>query len=193
MGSEMCIRDRSIVSCTLATALGWRGSFITVAIPTMLFGVVLYVILGRRGYRRGTTDEAATAAPTTVTQTRRLVTFTSLGVVLQVLTFSTLSFVPVFAVQDLGASEEAAASMLAVYHFAGLFAGPLGGYLSDRLGRVPVMLAVGLLAGPVMFLPVIPMRKFSRGEYITPMSRLQLLDSRRLAGSIKWLITSYQP
>ena len=141
-----------LIAAGLATALGWRGSFITVAIPTMLFGVVLYVILGRRGYRRGTTDEAATAAPTTVTQTRRLVTFTSLGVVLQVLTFSTLSFVPVFAVQDLGASEEAAASMLAVYHFAGLFAGPLGGYLSDRLGRVPVMLAVGLLAGPVMFL-----------------------------------------
>ncbi|MBA7668651.1 hypothetical protein ES703_76766 [subsurface metagenome] len=30
--------------------------------------------------------------------------------------------------------------------------GPLGGYISDRLGRVPVLLAVNIIVGPVIYL-----------------------------------------
>ena len=42
--------------------------------------------------------------------------------------------------------------MVSLYHFAGLWAGPLGGYLSDRLGKVPVMLTVGIITGPIIYL-----------------------------------------
>ena len=31
-------------------------------------------------------------------------------------------------------------------------AGPLGGYLSDRIGKVPIILTAGLLAGPLIYL-----------------------------------------
>ena len=41
---------------------------------------------------------------------------------------------------------------MALIYAPGLFISPLGGYLSDRWGRVPVILAVLLLAGPVIFL-----------------------------------------
>jgi MFS family permease len=144
-----------LIAAGIASALGWRGSFIAVAIPTFFFGIALYFILGRRGYtttpRHDTTTEQAQtlAVPG---QKRRLAVFTILGVVLQVMTFSSLSFAPLYANEVLGASEAAAASMLAVYHFAGLYAGPLGGYLSDRLGRTPVMLSVSLIAGPIIYL-----------------------------------------
>ena len=37
-------------------------------------------------------------------------------------------------------------------HSAGLWASPLGGYLSDRLGKVSVMLTVSLIAGPLIYL-----------------------------------------
>ena len=33
-----------------------------------------------------------------------------------------------------------------------LWAGPVGGYLSDRLGKVPVMLTASLVAGPAIYL-----------------------------------------
>ena len=33
-----------------ATLGGWRGSFIALAIPTIIFGIIFYVLLGRRGY-----------------------------------------------------------------------------------------------------------------------------------------------
>lgn len=143
-----------LIAAAIASALGWRGSFIAVAIPTFFFGIALYFILGRRGY-------AATSRPDTIEQAqtpivpghrRRLVVFTILGVVLQVMVFSSISFVPLYANEILGINEATAASLLAIAHFAGLYAGPLGGYLSDRLGRVPVMLTVSLIAGPTIYL-----------------------------------------
>jgi MFS family permease len=83
---------------------------------------------------------------------RQLIPFIILGIVTQIVTFSTLSFIPLFAVDQFKTSEEAGGALLAVAHFAGLWAGPLGGYLSDRIGKVPVMLVVSLLAGPAVFL-----------------------------------------
>jgi len=123
-----------LIAAGIAGALGWRGTFIWVSIPTIVFGIALYLILGRRGYtsrpERLTPDSPTESAPT-AGRLRRLIPFIILGVVLQVLIFSTVSFVPVFAVDNLGASNEAAASLLAVAHFIGLVAGPLGGYVSD--------------------------------------------------------------
>ncbi|UCB42510.1 MAG: MFS transporter [Dehalococcoidales bacterium] len=143
-----------LIAAGIAAALGWRGSFISLAIPTFVFGIALYFILGRRGYTdkpQSDTTKGDTEVPAVPGSRRRLIIFTLLGVVLQVLVFSSLSFVPLYANEVLGTSEAVAASLLAVAHFAGLWAGPLGGYLSDRLGKVPVILTVSLLAGPAIY------------------------------------------
>ncbi len=70
----------------------------------------------------------------------------------QAVLFSVISFIPLFLVAQFGTSRETAAAMVAIIYSAGLLAGPLGGHLSDRLGRVPVMLAVSLIAGPIIYL-----------------------------------------
>ena len=144
-----------LIAAGIASALGWRGSFIAIAIPTFFFGIALYFILGKRGYAATSRPDATngkTQTPALPAQRRRLVVFTILGVALQVMVFSSISFVPLYANEILGASEAAAASLLAIAHFAGLYAGPLGGYLSDRLGKVPIMLTVSLIAGPAIYL-----------------------------------------
>jgi len=144
-----------LIAAGTAAALGWRGSFISVAIPTFAFGIALYFILGRRGYTDKPQADATTGdtgVPAILGSRRRLIVFTLLGVVLQVLVFSSLSFVPLYANEVYGISEAAAASLLAVSNFAGLWAGPLGGYLSDRLGKVPVILTASLIAGPAIYL-----------------------------------------
>jgi len=143
-----------LIAAGIAAALGWRGSFISLAIPTFAFGIALYFILGRRGYTEKPQSDTATddtEVPVISGSRRRLTVFTLLGVVLQVLVFSSLSFVPLYVNEIYGTSEAAAASLLAIAHFAGLWAGPLGGYLSDRLGKVPIMLTVSLLAGPAIY------------------------------------------
>ena len=144
-----------VITVAIAAALGWRGSFISLSIPIFVFGVVLYLLLGRLGYTENARHEASSpqwGAASPSPGLRRLVVFIVLGVAIQVLVFSVISFIPLFVVDHYQTSEEIAAALLALVYAGGLWAGPLGGYLSDRLGRVPVMLAMGLLAGPIIFL-----------------------------------------
>ncbi len=70
----------------------------------------------------------------------------------QAVTFSTVAFIPLFLVDHFGVSDGTAAAFISIIYFAGLWASPLGGYLSDRLGRVPVVLAASLISGPVIYL-----------------------------------------
>lgn len=144
-----------LIAAGLASALGWRGTFITISIPTLIFGIIFYVLLGRLGYTRraeqGITISHTEALPAPG-HLRRLVAFIVLGIAGMVLISSVISFIPLFIVDHFGTSEEAAAAMLSLAYFGGLWAAPLGGYLSDRLGRVPMILAVGLIAGPAIYL-----------------------------------------
>lgn len=133
---------------------GWRGSFISLSLLTFVFGILFYILLGRlSGPRAGEPKSSVTTATAPGPDNmRRLISFVIIGIALQVVTFSVNSFIPLFAVDQLQASKEASAILLAVFQFAGLWAGPLGGYLSDRLGRVPVMLTVAFAAGPAVYL-----------------------------------------
>ena len=144
-----------VITVAIAAALGWRGSFIGLSIPILVLGVVFYLLLGRLGYTKNAKDEISRSQGNTASTSpglRRLVAFIVLGITIQIMVFSTISFLPLFVVDYHKGSESAAAALLALVYSAGLWAGPLGGYLSDRLGKVPVMLTMGLCAGPVIFL-----------------------------------------
>jgi len=116
-----------IIAAGIAAAWGWRGSFLGLAAPTAVFGA------RRDGWRR-------------------LVVFMVLTVLTQAVVFSVMAFIPLFMVDRHGVSEGAAAAYLAIIYSAGLWASPLGGYLSDRLGKVRVVLVVSILSAPLLFL-----------------------------------------
>jgi len=145
-----------LIAAGIAGVLGWRGTFIAIAIPSIAFGIAFYILLGRLGYMKkakpGTPVESHNEELPAPGHLRRLVAFITLGIASMVLIYSTISFVPLFIVDYFGASEETAAAMLSLAFFGGLWAGPLGGYLSDRVGRVPVVLSMGLIGGPALYL-----------------------------------------
>lgn len=144
-----------LIAAAIAATWGWRGSFIGLAIPTVIFGIIFYVLLGRR-VKMSKTQQTIThphdGAPSPPGYLRRLVMFMILTTFTQAVTFSTVAFIPLFMVDHFGVGEETAAAFLSIIYFAGLWASPLGGYLSDRLGRVPVMLVTCLITGPVIYL-----------------------------------------
>jgi predicted MFS family arabinose efflux permease len=144
-----------LVAAAIATVWGWRGSFIGLAVPTAVFGIIFYVLLGRRA-ETGKPRKIVTESheQTTPSQGRwlRITAFMVLTIFTQAVTFSVIAFIPLFIVDTYGIAEEAAAAFLAIVYSAGLWASPLGGYLSDRLGRVPVVLAACLLIAPLIYL-----------------------------------------
>jgi MFS family permease len=75
-----------------------------------------------------------------------------LAVFIQICIFSSTSFIPLYVVDHFGGSKEAAAALLSIAHSAGLWAGPLSGFLSDRIGKIPIILFTGLAAGPFIYL-----------------------------------------
>jgi len=144
-----------LIAAAIAATWGWRGSFIGLAIPTMIFGVIFYLLLGRRA-KMSKTQQTIThhydRAPSPPGHLRRLVIFMILTTFTQAVTFATIAFIPLFMVDHFGVSEGTAAAFISIIYSAGLWASPLGGYLSDRLGRVPVVLAASLIAGPLIYL-----------------------------------------
>ena len=144
-----------LIAAAVASVWGWRGSFITLAVPSMIFGIVFYIILKRWtgiNEAKHTIIGSYDQPKPTRNNMRHLIAFIILTTLSGAVTMSVISFIPLFVVDRFGVSEEVAAVLIAVIYSAGLWAGPLGGYLSDRLGRIPVMLAVCFITGPVIYL-----------------------------------------
>jgi predicted MFS family arabinose efflux permease len=140
-----------LIAGGIAGALGWRGAFFAVSGPIFLFGGVLYLVLNKWGgeqkpAQKKETELAGAKGAAALLPAILMTVFT------QVLIFSALSFVPLYTADSLGASNELSAAMLSIAHSAGLWGGPLGGILSDRFGKAPVIIGGGLLAGPAILL-----------------------------------------
>jgi len=143
-----------LIAAAIAASWGWRGSFIGLAVPTIAFGIFFYLILGRGvaakplEQRKKKSSYASSPTPRSF---HRLVSFIILSNITGAVIFATTSFIPLFLVDHFGFSKETAGAFFAFIYSAGLWMSPLGGYLSDRWGRVPVILTVCFLAGPVIF------------------------------------------
>lgn len=144
-----------LIAVGIANALGWRGSFITLSIPTFIYGITFYILLRRWGVgKEGSKDKSNKEQITRKDDAhlRHLVTIIIMNVCVQIFLFSAVSFIPFYVVDNFSGSEKVAAALLSLTHSAGLWAGPLGGYLSDRLGKIPVVVATGIIAGPLIYL-----------------------------------------
>ena len=144
-----------LIGAYIATLLGWRGAFISLAIPTIIFGIVFHIILGRRlqlNKLTQTTSEPTAEQPGTKSYFRPILAFIILSTSTSAIMTSTIAFIPLYIVDQFKVAERTAAALMAVVYSTGLWAAPLGGYLSDRLGRIPVILAICFISGPTMFL-----------------------------------------
>jgi MFS family permease len=143
-----------LLAAPIAVAWGWRSSFIVLSIPTMILGIALYILISRRTrIQRAelqTNNIDFSALPTKV-QWRKLVPFLTISIATGVMVQSVSGYLSLFAVDNLGVSEVTAARLIAVTPLVGLFGAPMGGYLSDRFGGVPVLIVVSCLAAPLIY------------------------------------------
>jgi MFS transporter, FSR family, fosmidomycin resistance protein len=144
-----------LFAAALVGLLTWRGLYILAAILAIPIGLYLYTILKRR--HLGDVPPKVQVASGNIPiskkiNLRRMIAFVAMGAAVQVFITTAFNFVPLLVVDKFHGTEWLGAAILSVGHIAGLAAGPVGGNISDKLGKVPVMLAVSIAAGPIIFL-----------------------------------------
>ena len=144
-----------LIAVLIAALWGWRASFIGLALPAFVFGIFFYRVLGRIAAAGKDPLPAREIHPAGTARrrfARTLVPFIILSTFTGAVIYSTISFIPLFLVDHFRYSKETAGALFAFIYSGGLWMSPLGGYFSDRWGRVPVILTVCFLAGPIIFL-----------------------------------------
>jgi len=146
-----------LLAAAIALIWGWRGAYITLAIPTFILGIALYVLLGRYQTAMSTAEKVMTADGTGPPSSRerhlpQLIAFLAMSLSVGALTHAARGFIPMYVVAEFNVSEETAGTLMSLITVAGFWAAPLGGYLSDRIGRIPVLIMVSLLSGPIIYL-----------------------------------------
>ena len=145
-----------LIAAAIAATWGWRGSFIILAIPSIIFGAVFYLLL--KQFQNHEENESKTPAtyhdtlPESTSNRLSLATFLILFTFTHAVLYSTLAFIPLFLVDNFGITEETAAASISITYSAGLWMAPLGGYLADRWGRIKIAIVACFLSIPVVYL-----------------------------------------
>jgi MFS family permease len=143
-----------LIAGGIAAAWGWRASFVTLAVPTVILGLAFFLYLRKR-YGRAHVEamkrRQMEERPPQPGYRRRLAAFLTMMVVGGGAGATVHSFLPVYIKEVLGASNEVSAMSLSILFSSGMWAGPLGGWLADRIGCTRVVIATGILGGLVIF------------------------------------------
>jgi MFS transporter, FSR family, fosmidomycin resistance protein len=143
-----------LIAGGIAAAWGWRGAYTTLAIPTAVLGVFFFFYLNRHFSKSNMEEIKRKQAEETPPQPgykRRLWGFLIMMVIGGGAGATVNSFLSLFMVNELGASKEVAAMSLSIIFSSGLWAGPIGGFISDRVGSTRVIIITGILSGLMIF------------------------------------------
>jgi MFS family permease len=136
-------------------SVGWRGPFIILAIPTAIFGLIFYIYLTRKGGKSHAEvhrQRIAEAKPPQPGYKRRLIAYMIQMVLGGGAGMSVNAFLTLYMTDKLGATDAQAAMMMSIMFIPGI-AGVtiLGGWLSDRIGTVKIIIATSVLSGLLIF------------------------------------------
>jgi predicted MFS family arabinose efflux permease len=145
-----------LIATTIAAFWGWRNSYITLGIGTFLLGLLLFVLLKGNGQGGKSapkiTTEVKPKEKLTASFLQRMIIFLIMSTVIQGLTGSVNSLSTLFMVDHFGVSNQLAGTMYVLIQAGGLIGGPLGGYLSDRVGSLKIIVILSIIAAPVVYL-----------------------------------------
>jgi FSR family fosmidomycin resistance protein-like MFS transporter len=144
----------------IATLFGsWRSSFFILALPALLASTILWLTTEepqdqvlKQSDQKNDPDSNSTQDRITWFQIiRSLGLLVSLAILLNVVFASVNSYMPLYMVDHHNISPRWAGIVVSVMSGAGIIGAPLGGALSDRLGRKQLILFSLTLAGPLFF------------------------------------------
>jgi len=141
------------VGAAIATAWGWHKSFIILAIPCAVFGLIFFFILQRQkeiSHLKSVTDTHHAGTTVRKDRWRSLISLIAMNFVAGSLG-SIMVFFSLYLVDNFHVSKETAVFVVAISSFAGTWAGPVGGWISDHAGRLPIIILTSLVGGLIIF------------------------------------------
>jgi FSR family fosmidomycin resistance protein-like MFS transporter len=131
----------------------WRFAFSILALPALLAGFLLWsTVRGREEREVGLISISVGGEPVWWHMLRTVGLLLGVALLLQLITFSIYSFLPLYLVDKHRVSFEQAGVMTGVMIGVGVIGSPLGGTLSDHMGRQRVILISVISAGPLLYL-----------------------------------------
>ncbi|MDQ3700191.1 MAG: MFS transporter [Chloroflexota bacterium] len=132
----------------------WRSAFLALSAAPLAAGTLMLVLSWRaRGQavpRPATSDGADQVSA--LAALRAIGPLVGIALAEQLLTASMFAFIPLFMVDQHNVPETRAGLFIALITGIGIVAAPIGGALSDRFGRAPVLVAVTASVGPLILL-----------------------------------------
>jgi MFS family permease len=140
------------VGAAIAAAWGWHWSFIILAIPCAIFGIAFFIILRRQkdANLKSVTDPHHGGAGASQNRWLPLVTLIVMSFIVGTLGM-VMIFFSLYLVDTFHVAKQTAVFVVAISSFAGIWAGPVGGWISDRIGRLPLIILTSLISGFIIF------------------------------------------
>jgi MFS family permease len=142
-----------LVGAAIAGAWGWHTSFIALAIPSAAFGIIFFIFLRRQkdsDQLKSVVSGHQEGVKTKNDRWRSLAALITMSLIVGGMG-SVMSFLSLYLVDQFKVSNQVAGSLVAISSFAGLWAGPVGGHVSDRIGRLPIILISSIIGGMLIF------------------------------------------
>jgi FSR family fosmidomycin resistance protein-like MFS transporter len=153
LGGNFSFFIAPLIAAFIAGLLNWRGVYITLSIPTGIIGILFYMYLNKRygkAHIEAMKRKQSEERPPQPGHKRRLWAFLVMMVLGCGAAASVHPFLSVYMVDVLGASNEVAAASMSIISFFGI-CGPIGGYMSDKIGSAKVMIITDILSGLMIF------------------------------------------
>ena len=151
-GSGSLLITPALAVFIASTFHSWRTSFMVLGVAPVLAGF-LVLTAARRQEEVHLRAAAATLGERVawLTVVRLIGLLVIIAMVASMLATAVSSFLPLYLVDKHGVSAEMAGIMVGLVAGGGVIGAPLGGLLSDRVGRRPVIVASLVLAGPLLY------------------------------------------
>jgi NNP family nitrate/nitrite transporter-like MFS transporter len=151
-GGRLGIIIAPFIGAFIAAVWGWHWSFTVMAIPCAIFGLIFFLILRRqkdRNQLKAVVDHNQKSVDTTPNEWRALIALIILSFATTILGSVTV-FLSLYLVDQFGIANDIAIYLVSIAAFAGVGVGPVAGWLSDKVGRVPIIIASALMGGIVI-------------------------------------------
>ncbi len=140
------------IGAAIAAAWGWHWAFIAMAIPCSIFGIAFFIFLRRQkdANLRSVTEPHHTRIGVSQNRWTPLITLIIMSFVVGTLGM-VMVFFSLYLVDTFHVAKQTAVYVVAISSFAGIWAGPVGGWASDKIGRLPLIVATSFTGGLIIF------------------------------------------